>query len=218
MRLAAFMVVKDAASYMSRALQGLLNTSYFDGVYVSVDSRTSDGTREWLALLEHGWCGFLTWGEYEFSFETGFSGAYNGAMDMALDLFDSQWAFQLDADEMIDTAQASQLRRLLDHYDSRGATSINAPRHNWLDWQRSAERSDLWPDRQTRFFKRGVRNQWRVHPTLEGDSYNMGMTAAEFTIHHFAYALRPDQAAWEATNQFYAELLERDIAAGRVWP
>ncbi len=206
-KLSAFILTCDCPVFcLPNAVNSVIG--YVDKVYVAVDDRTTGPALDWLNEFSKTAPKEFSWSKFTFSYDRGFSGAYNDAMDYC----NARWTFQLDDDETIDPDRAKNMRDVISWADSNTVDCVKCARWNWYDLERKAHHP-ADPEQQARFFKRGVRNQWRVHPSIIAKRMQ-SIDRSIFEFHHWNRVYR-DHDAWQVTNAFYKDLMDRDLKDGR---
>jgi glycosyltransferase involved in cell wall biosynthesis len=190
-------IFADRLAVMRRAVPKLL--PHVDDAFFLIDDRAHQEVVEFAAGagIRHRYHDFEDHPDYALAYNT------------AADNLDTDWVFHLDADEDLDHPE--RLRSLVARAEAEGADLIGLPRRQWLDL-RMKEDHPPYPDRQYRFHARHTRFKWRVHSGVEHVRKVADYDDVEIQHFNLAYRLPED---WEATNAFYARLLELDRADGR---
>lgn len=187
-------VARDEAARIAACIDSV---SWADEIIV-VDSGSADDTREicrerGAVVISHPWRG------------------YSAQKNFALSKAAHPWVLSLDADECVSPALEKEILSVLSADEP--AQGYRAPRKN-IFWGRWLRHGDLWPDYQTRLFRRdaGSFNERSVHESVVVRG-RVGVFSAP--LEHRSYDDLPDFLQRQLK---YARLSAEDLFSGGARP
>ena len=168
---------------------------HVDQYVIGIDSKTTDGTEEW--LRKNGYDPFV----FDFS-------DFGTMRNSLIQRVKTPWHLTIDSDEIILADHAKKLRQICEIGDSHGIDAWTMTRYHWFDLEMTKE----WKpcpngDMQFRLMKNYVKYHGRVHEQCIDFKQRQH---CEIVIHHFNMYYR-DASAWAKTNKLYQDLAEGKI-------
>lgn len=192
---AAVVLARDEEANLRDCLHSV---AWADALCVLLDPRTTDRTAE--IALELG----VTLEEHPFA---GFASQRNAA----LQVFEADWVFFIDADERCTTELADEIREVVRHGDQVGWW---VPRRNYI-WGRWIRHAGWYPDHQLRVLRRG---RARYDPDREVHEVVLLDGTAGYLTHPLVHHNYATLAEFLRRQNYYAQYEARVLVRKGVRP